>query len=373
MQKNDKEIICKKKNYFCAPQKNEFMRNKYGLIFIFLLPFLALFSQKDPQFTLYPWTLPFYNPGSMGEKEQHLNFTGVFRQGEMFLKDPGKNSSSSSEEENSMTSKPIKADQQIIFLNIDSYIKQIKGAVGVLFIKDKEGPVDRVGFRFGYASKIPLRGGKLGIGVQFGFLNQIPSSDIYNPIQEQDPEIPTGGKENTFLDFDMNLGLHYRAPTWYAGLSCTQIIGGVRVSGEKTKSGPVRNLYAVGGYIWNLKTPVPWSVEPSLLIQSDFSTWSFGLMALARYNGILWFGLSYQLDNGIAVLFGVVPFYNNANPYLKGLEIGLAYTFQTKRFTYKQTGSWGDLEVLIRYGFNFYTEKPLTGYGSSRHLYKNQY
>ena len=356
-------------------KKKILMRIKYPLILIFLLSFSSLFAQKDPQFSFFPWALPIYNPGAMGEKEQHLNFTGIFRQGEMLIqeKDNDNNTSNSQQQGTDPQNKETyrKVDQQQIFLHIDSYIKQIKGAVGVMFLKDKNADIEMVGFKFGYAAKLPLRGGKLGIGVQFGFLNTKPPSTKYI-FNDPGDDVLKGDKAST-MDFDMNFGLHYRAPTWYVGLSCTQIIGGVRVSGEKSSFKPVRNLYAVGGYIWNLKTPVPWSIEPSLLIQSEFATWSFALMALARYNGILWFGASYQLTNGISALFGAVPFFNSANQYLKGLEVGLGYTFQTKGFSYQQHGSWGDVEILVRYGFNFYTEKGLTGYGSSRHLYKNQY
>lgn len=359
------------------------MRIKYYFIFLLIFPVFSIFAQRDPMFTFFPWELPFYNPGAMGEKEQHLNFVGVFRQGDVLIspEDLEKNTNSQSktdplpgDEEKKNT--PTKVGQQQILLNIDSYIKQIRGAVSIMFLKDKIGYNDNVGFRFGYATKIPLRGGKLGIGLQFGFLNQKPTSDKYNPNQSDDQTVNLAKESESFLDFDLNFGVHYRAPTWYVGVSGTQIMGGVRISGEKNIFTPVRNLYATGGYIWNLKTPVPWSIEPSLLLQYEFShisTWSFALMALARYNGILWFGLSYQLDNGIAACFGAVPFYNNTNQYLKGLEIGAAYTFQTKKYSWKNNGSWGDIEILVRYGLNFYNEKPLTGYGSSRHLYKNQY
>jgi hypothetical protein len=174
------------------------------------------------------------------------------------------------------------------------------------------------------------------------------------------------------MDFDMNVGVHYRTPTWYVGVSCAQLLGGVRISGEATSLKPVQQLYVTGGYIWNLKTPVPWSIEPQILIRSNFATWQLNVMALARYNGILWFGASYQ-NGGIAALFGAVPFYNGTNEYLKGLEIGVAYTFTTTKFSYVRGGGFGDFELVVRYGFNFYKEKALSGYGSSRHLYKNQY
>jgi len=352
------------------------MRNKYGLILVFLLPFISLFAQKDPPFSLFPWTQPFYNPGALGEKEQHINFIGTYRQGEVFMKDenssdiPDEYDRNIKDKDKPNKDKFVPQGQQNIYLNIDSYIKQIKGAVGVSFLKDKIGFNNFSGFSFGYAAKLPLYGGKLGIGVQFGFINKSTTPN-YTYTDSGDPLLTQGSE--TSLDFDMSLGVQYRAPTWFVGLSCRNLIDGVRISGVDGTTAPTRNLYAMGGYIWNLKTPVPWSVEPSLLIQSDFATWSFGLMALARYNGILWFGASYQMNNGIAVILGAVPFFNSTNRYLKGIEIGLSYTFQTKNFAYRKYGSWGDVEILIRYGFNFYREKPLTGYGSSRHLYKNQY
>jgi len=372
-------MLKKKIIIFVHPKKKPPMHKKYPFIFLFLCSFFMVTAQEDPRVTLFPWMQSYYNAGAMGEKEQNLNFTGLLRQFAMGSKvEDDKNSQISDDDNNNNNNgKPtyIKTDGQQVFLNIDSYIKKIKGAVGIMFLKDKNGFQDNIGFKLGYAARLPVRGGKLGIGLQFGFLNQKINSfaDKLDPLQPGDPTLTNLNQVESFLDFDMNFGLHYQAPTWYVGVSGNQLIGGVRVSGDGTTLLPARQLYITGGYIWNLKTPVPWSVEPNILIRSNFSTWTMDLMAVARYNGILWFGVSYQLQHAIAILFGAVPFYNNTNVYLKGLEIGLAYSFVTNKTGYKPSSSWGDIDILIRYGFNFYKEKPLTGYGSSRHLYKNQY
>jgi type IX secretion system PorP/SprF family membrane protein len=265
--------------------------------------------------------------------------------------------------------------QQQVFLHIDSYIKKIKGAPGIMFIKDQAGKLDYTGFGLGYASKFRVRSGKLSIGAHFRFLNGKPNSSPWNTIEKPDPLEAEFGQDASFLDFDMNFGLHYKAPTWHVGVSGTQLIGTTRISGaEITSLRPTRQFYLSGGYIWNLKTAVPWSIEPSVLfLTHSFATWTVYAMALARYNGILYFGLTYQLNNGVGVALGAVPFYNSTNEYLKGLEIGAAYNFDTKKTGYRPGGSFGDFEILVRYGFNFYKDKPLTGYGSTRHLYKNQY
>ena len=366
----------KKNNIFVLTKKKPFMRIKYCFLFLFLFSFCTIFAQEDPRTSLFPWMQSYYNPGAMGDTERNLDFTGLLRQHAFLMReDPSTNKPNTEGEDNNNqgASKPIKVDGQQVFLNIESYIKQIKGAVGLMFLKDKNGSSDNICVKFGYAARLPIRGGKLGIGVQFGFLNQKPSSSNMRPLQQGDPTVENLSKTESFLDFDMNFGLHYKAPTWYVGVSGTQLIGGVRISSDRNFLSPVRQIYITGGYIWNLQTPVPWAIEPNLLIRSNFSTWTMDVMALARYNGILWFGLSYQLQYAISLLFGAVPFYNNTNVYLKGLELGIAYSFSTTKYTFKPGGSFGDFEILVRYGFNFYKDKQLSGYGSSRHLYKNQY
>ena len=57
------------------------MRIKYYLIFLLLFPFGKLMAQIDPMTIFYPWTQPYFNPGTLGEKENHLNFIGVLHQG----------------------------------------------------------------------------------------------------------------------------------------------------------------------------------------------------------------------------------------------------------------------------------------------------
>jgi type IX secretion system PorP/SprF family membrane protein len=312
----------------------------------------------------------------MGESETHINFTGVLRQHTM-MRQETTDDTNSGIPDNSTTNPgknfhSFRGEQ--ILLDINSYIKQIKGAVGITFLKDKNAEFDNVGFKFGYATRFKVRGGKLGIGLQLGFVNTTPSTEIWKPNQIDDNTISELKSSESVLDFDMNFGIHYRTPTWHVGVSCSRLPGVVRLSGTKDVFNDIpQQLYITGGYIWNLETAVPWSIEPSALIRTNMSTWSLDLMAVARYNGILWFGLAYQYDWAIAALFGAVPFYNSSNNYLKGLELGLAYSFPTNKLGYRSGGSMGDFELVVRYGFNFYRDKQLTGYGSSRHLHKNQY
>jgi len=351
------------------------MRVKYTLFLLLLLPFFSLFAQ-NPQFSFFSWAQPYFNPAAIGEKENHINFVGFYREGPMRGDTVSSNTGERAQGNAGEGSSFGQLGQRQVLLHIDSYIKKIKGGVGVNFLSDKDGHTDKAGFSIGYAQKFRIRGGKLGVGVQLGFLNQTPPKGTdMNPFENPDPTVQQLNSVESFLDFDMNFGLIYRTPTWYVGLSGTNLIGGgVRISGSEVSYLSVgRQYYLSGGYIWNLRTAVPWTIEPSVLIHTpNFAAWHYHIMALARYNGILWFGLSYQ-NGAIAVLLGATPFYNSTNDYLRGLELGFAYGFDTKKSAYVKGGTWGDFEIVFRYGFNFYKEKTLTGYGSSRHLYKNQY
>ncbi|MDR0205953.1 MAG: type IX secretion system membrane protein PorP/SprF [Bacteroidales bacterium] len=353
------------------------MRVRYTLLLLLLMPFFSLFAQ-NPQFSFFSWAQPYFNPAAIGEKENHLNFIGFYRESPMRDSVPtntGERAPGDAESNRNF----IQNGQREVLLHIDSYIKKIKGGIGITFLSDKDGRTDKAGFSIGYAQKFRIRNGKLGVGVQLGFLNQAPpkiSDFIANDNPNNDPTLHGLNSTESFLDFDMNFGLNYRTPTWYVGLSGTNLTGGgVRISGAEISSLRVgRQYYLTGGYILNLRTVVPWAIEPNVLINtSNFAIWRINVMALARYNGILWFGLSYQHNNAIVVLLGATPFYNSTNDYLRGLELGFAYGFDTKKSAYVKGGTWGDFEIVFRYGFNFYKEKTLTGYGSSRHLYKNQY
>jgi hypothetical protein len=98
------------------------------------------------------------------------------------------------------------------------------------------------------------------------------------------------------------------------------------------------------------------------------------LMILGRYNETLWMGLSYRIIDAVSVLFGAKPFASSSNNYLKGLDVGISYSFTTNKLgLYKSGKSSGDVEVMLRYSFDIFKQEVFSGYGSSRNIYKNQY
>ena len=326
------------------------------------------FAQTDAQFTLFPWASLYYNPGAAGEQNNTLCFTAFFKQQYMGFKDVYYDETAKKEvAENA-------SPQQILF-NAEFASRKIRGAFGLSIIKDKLGLVqDNVGVRLGYAYKQPLGNGNLGIGLQVGFLNMALNTAKFRPTDGGDPIITAAEAAKSYMNLDFNFGLFYKTEQWYVGASATNLIASNKLTisgGDELYS--TRQIYFHGGYIWTIPNNPSWTIEPQALIKTDLSTAQLDLIALARYNGVLWTGLSYRIDDAVSVLFGARPFYNSSNNYLKGLDVGVSYSFTTSKLGYKAQRSAGDVEIMVRYCFDIFRKEVFSGYGSTRSIYKNQY
>ncbi|MCQ2271213.1 MAG: PorP/SprF family type IX secretion system membrane protein [Bacteroidales bacterium] len=339
---------------------------KIGAFLLLLMLFVSsAFAQDDAQFTLFPWATMYYNPGAMGEQSNTLCFTGFYRQAYVGWQDVYT-------DENGQVTKEKTAPREFMF-NIESYLRKCKGSFGLSILSDRVGFYNNVGIRFGYAYKLKIPTGHLGIGLQVSFFNQAIDGSKLHALQENDAVLTKLQGEESVMDFDINFGLFYKADRWNVGLSGTQLITKARLSGDASVINRSRQLYLHGGYIWILPWNPSWTLEPSALIKTDLKSVQFDLMLLTRYNGVFWGGLSYRIDDAVSLLFGARPFYNHSNNYLKGIDLGLAYGITTSKMGYKKDRGYGDIEIMIRYCFDIYKEEVFSGYGSTRNIYKNQY
>lgn len=341
------------------------MKKRGIILLLLIICSSSAFAQDDAQFTLFPWTTMYYNPGAMGEQSNTLCFTGIFRQGYLGWQE-------TYEDENGNISKE-KTSPQLFLFNIESYLRKCKGSFGLSFLKDRVGFYNNIGIRFGYAYKLKIPTGHLGIGLQVSFFNQAIDGSKLHALQSDDDVLNKLSGEQSVMDFDVNFGLFYKADRWNFGVSGTQLITKARLSGDNSVINRSRQLYFHGGYIWILPWNPSWTIEPSALVKTDLKTAQMDLMLITRYNGVFWGGLSYRIDDAVSVLFGARPFYNNSNNYLKGIDMGFAYSFTTSKLGYMKNRSYGDLEIMVRYCFDIYKEEVFSGYGSSRNIYKNQY
>lgn len=343
------------------------MKKSITIFLLVLVSWVGVRAQQDAQFTLFPWAMIYYNVGATGEQNNTLCFTGIFRQQYTGFKDIYIDESGVEQKDNT-------SPQQILF-NMETYSRKLRGGIGISLIKDKIGYYNNIGAKIGYAYKLNIPTGTLGIGLQFGFLNQKLDGNKMRPIQPrgEDQLLSQLANNESWLDMDINFGLYYKSRYWYAGLSGTQLIENIRLSGAKNILEMSRHLYIHGGYIWVIPQDPSWVIEPQTLIKTDLATAQWDLMVLARYNNIIWTGLSYRIQDAVSVIFGARPFFNSSNNYLKGLDMGFAYSFTTSKLGYSKNRSYGDLEVMLRYCFDIFRTETFSGYGSTRTIYKNQY
>ncbi|MCR4964592.1 MAG: PorP/SprF family type IX secretion system membrane protein [Bacteroidales bacterium] len=342
---------------------------RIGVLALFTMLFAAKsYAQDDVQFTLFPWATPYYNAGGIGEQNNTLCFTAFYGSkytawNDVYYDDSG------------VEQKDKTAPQDFLF-NIESYLKKLHGSLGVSLVSDRIGYYNNVDVKLGYAYKLRVGGGHLGIGAQIALYNQKIEADGFRPTESGDPTLEQ--LEESTLDLDFNFGVLYKSDIWYAGIGVTKIASAfdknqvLRLSGDH---GSTRNpqLYVHGGYTWVVPANPNWELMPQALVKTDFKTFQFDIMAMARYNGIFWGGLSYRFQDAVSVMFGARPFHNSSNVYLKGLDAGIAYGFTTNTLGYRKNRGFGDIEVMVRYCFDIYKPEIFSGYGNTRYIYKNRY
>lgn len=340
---------------------------KSSIIVVLAMMFtITGFAQDDAQFTFFPWVTSYYNAGGIGEQHNTLCFTADYNNKYLGWGD----AYSINNDSVSRT-----APQDFLF-SIESYLKKLHGSLGVTLVRDQLGFYKNTGVKIGYSYKLRVGGGHLGIGAQISLFNQTIDASGFRPITPGDPLLQNLSEST--LDLDFNFGLFYKTDQWYAGVGMTQIAAlfdknqVLRVSGE---NGPRRSsqLYIHGGYTWILPFNPNWEIMPQTMIKTDYKTFQWDLLLLARYNGVYWGGIGYRLQDAVSIAFGARPFHNSSNIYLKGLDLGVSYSFTTNSLAYRKNRSFGDVEVVVRYCFDIYKPEVFSGYGNSRYIYKNRY
>ncbi len=351
------------------------------------------YAQDDAQFTLFPWATSYYNAGGIGEQNNTLCFTAIYNNKYVGWKDIYT--------VNGVDSSNKTAPQDFLF-NMESYLKKLHGSIGVSVVSDIIGFYKNVGVKLGYAYKLRIGGGHLGIGAQVSLFNQKIEKSGFRPIETGDPVLDKVGEST--LDLDFSFGLLYTTDQWYVGAGLTNIAGALdkdqklRVSGDRGTQ-RASHLYLHGGYTWIIPANPNWELLPQTMLKMSYSrvprldengnyvldpkgnymskigfnVVQWDVMLLARYNGVFWGGLGYRLQDAVSVIFGARPFYNSSNIYLKGLDAGLSYSFTANKLGYRINRSFGDIEVMVRYCFDIYKPEIFSGYGSTRSIYKNQY
>lgn len=202
------------------------------------------------------------------------------------------------------------------------------GGVGINIVSDQFGYYDNMWVNFSYSYKVETSLGLLGIGVSPGIynFNINPAEGWISPVDLENNS--TGGtgdyaipqEESSQLTFDVGLGAYLHTNKYYLGLSVSHLNQGEVKYDELAVDFLTRHYYLMGGYNIKLTDPL-FELRPSFLFKSDVASWQLDLNTNVVYDDRLWAGLSYRLQDAVALLMGV--------ELMNGLRFGYSFDLVT--------------------------------------------
>ena len=329
-------------------------RNKFERFYHLLRALLIIFSlictlcsgvvsaQNEMQFS-GSFAMPVAsNPAAAGRSGQ-VDFTGAFRQQWVGFSD---------------------APTQIL-LAIDSEVKFLKNfhGVGVLVAQDRSGLFTILDIAANYSYHIYLDKGILGLGARFGMHNvKFDSSDLSTAPQSisdgyhQESDEAISGSEESKGAFDAGLGAFYQSDLSFLSLSVLHLTAPeVEFNqGSLFKVRPVLSFAAgrlFGQDVGNH------AIEPRLSLRSDFASMQLEMSLNVNVHQRVWFGLGARIQD--ALLAGLGIHLRNGLDFAYGYDLCLS---KLKRY------NSGSHDVVVRYSFDFDSQKPSKRYKSVRIL-----
>ncbi|HCQ30737.1 MAG TPA: hypothetical protein DIU39_10650 [Flavobacteriales bacterium] len=219
---------------------------------------------------------------------------------------------------------------------------------GLTVWQDHLGIETTSNFKLAYAYRRTLGPGDIGIGIEGGLISKSLKPEwVAVDDYTLDASIPdNGASDNTF---DFGAGLYYQIKNkLYVGLSATHIPQGTFEQAAQSGSfdglryNLARHYYVMAGYYYDVNPQ--WQLQPSIFIKSDGASTQLDLNVLALYNNSIWGGVSYRMQDAIAVMAGYN--FGGISSNLDGLKLGIAYDYTTSKLGKYTSGS---LEVMLKY------------------------
>ena len=247
-------------------------------VFLLVLSFSA-FGQQDPLFSQYMFNKLLVNPAYAGSRE-NLSIDILDRYQWV----------------------GIEGAPNTITLAAHSLLESQKVGLGLYVFRDELGPTINQGIMGTYAYRIQTRRGWFSFGLQGGI--KYFNFD-WNAIRTREPDYMFYPQDVEKITPDVNLGIYYQTPRFFAGLSSKQLLeneyGVGVIDGNTTFSKLARHYYAMTGFAIPLTEKI--ILRPSMLgkfvrnapLQMDFNA-SFLL------GDIFWVGASFRTEKAIAFL-----------------------------------------------------------------------
>lgn len=279
------------------------MRIKIFFILGFVFFSLTANSQQASQFTTYALNKLFYNPAYSGvegvtkltltHRSQWAGYNPTFGLGG--------------------------APTTQLF-SMTTPIFKYNSGFGAYVINDQLGPLNYVQAHGSLAYHIGIKNSKLSLGARVGAIAQIINSNIWEYIDQDDPELQGFSGRESEIRPDLSLGAFFRAEKYYVGISFNHLLK----SEFDFEHSDITNPYVTHSYLmvgYNHQVNFDLKLAPSVLLQSAdfFNQWNFMVGGLAYYKEKIWGGVNFIQGEEVNLLFG----YN----FLKDQSLSFGYSF----------------------------------------------
>ncbi|HEY8401952.1 MAG TPA: type IX secretion system membrane protein PorP/SprF [Cytophagaceae bacterium] len=281
-------------------------------------------AQQEPLFTQYMFNGLAINPAYAGSQEA-LNLTLLARK--QWLAIEGAPSTQT--------------------LSVHSPLKNERVALGMTFINDQIGVTRQYGTNIIYAYRIPMKNGKLSMGLQSGISRYRSNFSSLHTKQPNDPTFSSDEVSTFSLNF--GTGIYYSTQRFYAGLSVPHILSNhLRNSGISDYGKQRRHYFFTTGAVLKLSPDL--KLKPSVLVKMvEGAPVQLDLNSNLLIKEVLWLGVSYRSFSSANLIFQV--------QLTNQLSLGYSYDMALNQLS---TVSSGSHEFMLTYNFHFYGSKVLT-------------
>ena len=299
------------------------MKKTFSFLYLLLSINLAVMGQQDPQFTNHMFYKLGVNPGYAGAENA---VSGIIL--------------------NRYQWEGMKGAPKTLVFSADAAgnLFGISSGFGLNIVSDELGFANNIQINGIYSFKTDLSIGTLGVGISVGLYNQSingewesPEDPVYTP-PVSDPGIPQGEVSQMALDFGG--GLYLSSNQYFVGVSVTHINQAPINYDDYARAYLSRHYYFNGGYNIKLADPL-FELRPSFLFKSDLAGWQLEANANVVYDDRLWGGISYRIDDAVALLMGI--------ELINGLKVGYSFDLVTSAIGYYGFASH---EIFISYSVN---------------------
>ena len=260
--------------------------------------FLAtkIYAQQDPQFSQNMFLTAPVNPGAVGIKGMHcvdlvarqqwIGFVGAPKTGLLSY------------------NAPVSA-----FSNF---------GIGGVVSYDDIGPTETVFFKLNGAYHINVgNDGKLGVGVDLGFLQKTVGQGLKAADANDDLVASLAGASDMALDIGFGL-FYFKPKSLYFGISGQKLLPQELTLGMANPK--IRqHAYITTGYVHHASKKIV--LKPNMLVKTDLTSTQIDVNLSAFYKESIWLGGSYRVQDAIVANVGFKT---------KGVKIGFAYDFTTQ-------------------------------------------